>query len=139
MPVIVEPRYDIADIEADLRRVYEDFPGATADDCLARIRDALANREVFYAGIFNGRPIAGALVSGPADARRISLIAVRALTRGRGVAQRLVDEIARLEQGTGGRALLVATDRDDTAALNHLGFVARDDRVLVRVLDDPAR
>lgn len=134
MPVIVEPRYDIADIEADLRRVYEDFPGATADDCLASIADGLANGGVFYAGIFNGRPIAGALVRGPADARRISLIAVRALTRGRGVAQRLLDEIARLEGRTGGRALQIATNRQDTAVLSRLGFVAWDSQVFVRVL-----
>ena len=70
MPVIVEPRYDIADIEADLLRVYADYPGQSPETCIDDIRSALARDGVFYAGIFNGKPVAGALVSGPADARR---------------------------------------------------------------------
>ncbi|MFP5383117.1 MAG: acetyl-CoA sensor PanZ family protein [Gammaproteobacteria bacterium] len=132
MPVIVEPRYDIADLEADLARVYADYPatdgaggdqpGLAANACIEAIRSALARDGVFYAGIFNGKPVAGALVTGPADARRIDLIAVRAITRGRGVALRLVDEIARLEQLTGGRRLLVRAGAETGAVLTRLGF-----------------
>lgn len=126
MPVIVEPRYDIADIEADLARVYADYPGHAADGCIEAIRSSLTRDGVFYVGIFNGKPVAGALVTGPADARRIGLIAVRAITRGRGVALRLVDEVARLEQLTGGRRLLVRAGADTGAVLTRLGFESGD-------------
>lgn len=139
MPVIVEPRYDIADIEADLARVYADYPvgdiagtgvaGADepgADLCIEAIRSALARDGVFYVGIFNGKPVAGALVAGPVDARRIGLIAVRAITRGRGVALRLVDEIARLEQLAGSRRLLVRAGADTGTVLTRLGFAPGD-------------
>lgn len=122
MPVIVQPRYDIADLEAGLGQVYADFPGRPAADCLATIRQGLTGDGVFYLGEFNGKPVAGALVSGPADARRIQLVAVRAATRGRGVAQRLVDEIARLEARTGARALLIAATGAAVPPLLRLGF-----------------
>lgn len=123
MPVIVEPRYDIADLEADLARLYADFPGRPVAECVATVRQALAGGGVFYAGIFNGKAVAGALVCGAPDAREISQIAVRAATRGRGVAQRLVDEIARLELATGGQALTVRDPGVAAAALTQLGFV----------------
>lgn len=122
MPVIVEPRYDIADIEADLARVYADFPGRPPAACLDAIRSALTGDGVYYAGFFNGRAVAGALVTGAPDARHIRLIAVRAATRGRGVALRLVDEIARLEQSTGGRSLAVDAGSEAAAVLRRLGF-----------------
>ena len=122
MPVIVEPRYDVADLETDLLRVYEDFPGRTAPECLDAIRTALRSGGVFYTGTFNGKQVAGALVSGPADARQVSLVAVRAATRRRGVAVRLVDEVARLEQLTGARELLIEADGDAERVLMRSGF-----------------
>ncbi len=124
MPVIVEPRYDVADLEADLAHVYADFPGRTPQQCLTTIRDALRAGGVFYAAAFNGRQVAGALVSGPTDARRIALVAVRAVTRNRGVGLRLIDEISRLEKLTGGRELVITATPDAVAALTALGFTA---------------
>jgi GNAT superfamily N-acetyltransferase len=134
MPVIVEPRYDIAEMAPDLARVYADFPGNNADTCLATIRDALTGDGVFYAGIFNGKPVGGALVTGPADARRIRLIAVRAATRGRGVSLRLIDEIGRLEYMTGARALEVQAGESAAAVLARLGFAAVRDGLLRKAL-----
>lgn len=123
MPVIVEPRYDVADLETDLARVYADFPGRGPEECLAAIRAALREGGVFYTGTFNGKQVAGAVVSGPADARRIQLVAVRAATRGRGVAVRLVDEIGRLEKLTGARELTISADGEAAGVLTRLGFV----------------
>lgn len=123
MPVIVEPRYDVADLEADLARVYADFPGRTPQECLATIRDTLRTGGVFYIGTFNGKQVAGALVSGPADARRIALVAVRAATRRRGVGLRLIDEVSRLEKLTGSRELTISAGDQAAAALTPLGFV----------------
>lgn len=124
MPVIVEPRYDVADLETDLARVYADFPGRSPEDCLAAIRATLRDGGVFYTGTFNGKQVAGAVVSGPADARRIQLVAVRAATRGRGVAVRLIDEIGRLEKLTGARELTIAAEGEAVAVLTRLGFAA---------------
>ena len=122
MPVIVEPRYDVAYLETDLARVYADFPGRTPQECLATIRDTLRAGGVFYIGTFNGKQVAGALVSGPADARRIALVAVRAATRRRGVGLRLIDEISRLEKLTGSRELTISASDEAAAALTPLGF-----------------
>lgn len=122
MPVNVEPRYDIADIGDDLARVYADFPGLGADGCLGEIRESLAGDGVFYAGWFNGKAVAGALVSGPSDARRIRMIAVRPVTRGRGVSLRLVDEIGRLEHLAGASALEVSPAEAARPVLTRLGF-----------------
>lgn len=122
MPVIVEPRYDVADLETDLARVYADFPGRSPEDCLAAIRATLRDGGVFYTGTFNGKQVAGAVVSGPADARRIQLVAVRAATRGRGVAVRLIDEIGRLEKLTGARELTIAAEGEAVTVLTRLGF-----------------
>ncbi len=122
MPVIVEPRYDVADLETDLARVYADFPGRSPEDCLAAIRATLRDGGVFYTGTFNGKQVAGAVVSGPADARRIQLVAVRAATRGRGVAVRLIDEIGRLEKLTGARELTIAAEGEAVPVLTRLGF-----------------
>lgn len=134
MPVIVEPRYDIADMAPDLARVYTDFPGSTADACLTTIREALTHDGVFYAGMFNGKPVAGALVTGPGDARRIRLIAVRAATRQRGISLRLVDEIGRLEHLTGASALEVQAVENAAAVLTRLGFVPVQDGLLRKPL-----
>ncbi|MFZ5757366.1 MAG: acetyl-CoA sensor PanZ family protein [Pseudomonadota bacterium] len=124
MPVIVEPRYDIAALEADLGRVYADFPGRSAADCVRAIQDSLRSGGVFYLGEFNGKPVAGALVSGPADTRRIQLVAVRPATRNRGVSVRLIDEIARLEHLTGAQVLVIAPGGEQAAnVLSRLGFV----------------
>lgn len=134
MPVIVEPRYDIAAMAADLVRVYADFPGSSAGECVATIADALTRDGVFYAGIFNGKPVAGALVTGPADARRIRLIAVRAATRQRGVSLRLVDEIGRLEHMTGASALEVQAGDQAAAVLQRLGFAPASAGLLRKAL-----
>jgi len=134
MPVVVEPRYDIAAMAPDLARVYADFPGSSADACVAGIAEALARDGVFYAGIFNGKPVAGALVTGPADARRIRLIAVREATRRRGVSLRLVEEIGRLEYLTGARALEVQAAGQAALVLQRLGFSPAGDGLLRKPL-----
>ncbi len=124
MPVIVEPHYDITALETDLTRVYADFPGRDASQCIQTIRTALANGAVYYSGEFNNKSVAGALVDGPAENRRIQLVAVRTATRNRGVAIRLIDEIARLEQLTGAQMLCITASDAARPVLMRLGFVA---------------
>lgn len=136
MPVIVEPRYDIAALETDLAHVYADFPGRDAGQCVQAVRAALGGDGVYYCGEFNGKPVAGALVDGPADERRIQLVAVRTVTRNRGVAVRLIDEIARLERLTGARTLCINASDTARPVLMRLGF-AEDPRrpgLLLRTL-----
>lgn len=129
MPVIVEALYDVAEIAGDLERLYADFPGRDAAACQAEIREGLASGAVFYAGTFNGRRVAGALVDGPAAARRIRLLAVRAATRRRGVAHHLLEEIARLERLAGSTALdIEAAVPGAIALLRRSGFAPRPDR-----------
>ncbi len=113
MPVIVKSHHSVAELvagsTADLLRVYADFPGVSPAACLAAITAALGDGAVFYAGTFNGKRVAGALVSGPVGARRLSLLAVHGATRQRGIGQRLIDEISRMEKTAGGRELTAGT------------------------------
>lgn len=123
MPVIAEPRHDVADIEDALARVYADFPGLPAAECLRAIHAALGAGAVFYGGQFNGKWVAGALVQGEPGRRRLAFLAVHPATRRRGVARRLLAEVARLEARTGSTALEArAVDATSEALLRSAGF-----------------
>lgn len=133
MPVIVTPHTDIAAITTDLLQVYADFPGHTAPACLAAINTALLAGGLFYAGLFNGRQVAGALVTGLAEQRHLSLIAVRTATRQRGVGSHLLNEISRLERAAGTSMLAVhANTMPNTVQiarlLKHTGFAPIPDQ-----------
>lgn len=112
MPVVVKSHHSVAELAAgstaDLLRVYADFPGISPQACLATITAALGAGAVFHAGTFNGKHVAGALVSGPVEARRLTLLAVHGATRQRGIGQRLIDEISRMEKTAGAHELSVS-------------------------------
>lgn len=86
-------------IAADLEKVYADSPefssGAAAIKVLG---DALSDGDTLYLGVFNGHYIAAVLVRGDTDTRHMRYLCVHQATRGRGVAERLVEEVRRLEQ-----------------------------------------
>ena len=104
MPVLVERHTASLDstLVAELGRLYTDTPdfanAASAQEVLA---DAVAHGDVLYAGLFNGKHIAAALVRGEGPTRHMQYLAVHPATRGRGVASRLVAEIRHQEAATG--------------------------------------
>lgn len=95
-----------ADLLQDLQRVYVDYPVfATPDDALAVLQQGVAAGGTLYTGLFNARHIAAVLVVGEDEVRGMRYLSVHQATRGRGVAERLVAEVRRLEAERGARWL----------------------------------
>ncbi|HEX4869899.1 MAG TPA: acetyl-CoA sensor PanZ family protein [Moraxellaceae bacterium] len=104
MPVLVERHTAALDpvLVAELGRLYTDTPDfASPASAQAVLQDAVAGGDVLYAGLFNGKHIAAALLRGNGATRHLHYLAVHPATRGRGVASRLVAEIRRIEGADG--------------------------------------
>ena len=119
------------DVAASLERVYVDCPGmASAEDALGRVRAGLARGDRFYAGLFNGKWIAGVLVVGEGAERFLRYLAVHPATRGRGVAERLIGEVRRLESELGEGYLVSGFDLSQEGLpemLLAMGFIPHGD------------
>jgi GNAT superfamily N-acetyltransferase len=93
-------------IMVDMEKVYADSPefesGAEAAQALA---DATRDGEALYLGMFNGHNISAVVVRGEREVRHMRFLCVHHATRGRGVAERLIAEVRRLEQEAGTRWL----------------------------------
>ncbi len=118
------------DVQEQLHKVYIDMPASKdADDVIANVERALQAGGRYYAGLFNGRWICGVLVSGDQQERSMSYLAVHPATRGRGVAERLVDEVRALE-GQRGPGYLNTTfdcaDADLVSIFEAIGFIAHE-------------
>ncbi len=116
-----------AEIVEDLQRIYIDTPGyADAQLVLDDLQSRLAQGDRYYAGRFNGHYICGALVSSEGSDRRMRYLAVHPATRGRGVAERLVDAIRQQELERGPGYLLTGFNVDDeqlATILKAMGFI----------------
>jgi len=85
-------------IAADLGKVYADSPEFSSAAAGVRVlADALSDGDTLYLGVFNGHYIAAVLVRGETETRHMRYLCVHQATRGRGVAERLVEEVRRLE------------------------------------------
>ncbi|QLC73421.1 acetyl-CoA sensor PanZ family protein [Pseudomonas sp. LPB0260] len=104
MPVIVErPSPASAQDLIDLAKIYRDAP----DWLLPPYADGEAliqanlNSGRLLAGRFNDRLLGAALLERGEDCWRLSHLCVRAITRNRGVARRLLDEASRMAREAG--------------------------------------
>lgn len=87
----------------DLAKIYADAPGwllAPHADAGRLIAAGLENGTLI-AGRFNDRLLGAALLERNDDRWRLSHLCVRRITRGRGVARRLLDEARRLAEEAG--------------------------------------
>ena len=87
----------------DLAKIYADAPGwllAPHADT-ERLIAAGLERGTLIAGRFNDRLLGAALLERNDDCWRLSHLCVRRITRGRGVARRLLDEAKRLAEAAG--------------------------------------
>lgn len=104
MPVYVEPLSPPFSEESreGLRRVYTDTPEfPSPEEALVALEEAVREGSTLYVGIFNQRLVAGILLSGQGDTRQMRYLCVHPATRGRGVSERLVAEVRRLETERG--------------------------------------
>jgi GNAT superfamily N-acetyltransferase len=129
MPVVVERARAPLDetLAAELARIYVDSPDFTSPEAAAAVlRDAVADGDVLYMGLFNARHIAAVLVRGSGETRYLRYLGVHPATRGRGVAERLVAEVRRLEAERGAHWLVADFDlsrQGVTDMLLALGFI----------------
>jgi GNAT superfamily N-acetyltransferase len=118
MPVYVENLSHASPQDRrDLELIYADAPEwllAPYPQASALIDDALAN-QCLLVGRFNGRLLGAARLERLADRWRLTHLCVRELTRGRGVAQRLLDETRRLAREAD-VPLVLAANPGQTAA-----------------------
>jgi GNAT superfamily N-acetyltransferase len=118
MPVYVE-NLSLASPQdrRDLELIYADAPEwllTPYPQASALIDAALAN-QCLLVGRFNGRLLGAARLERLADRWRLTHLCVRELTRGRGVAQRLLDEARRLAREAD-VPLVLAANPGQTAA-----------------------
>ncbi len=114
MPIIVETlNLPSAQDRIDLAKIYADAPGwllAPYPSAQALI-DAGIDDGRLIAGRFNDRLLGAALLTPGADCWRLSHLCVRAITRQRGVARRLLDEARHLALAAG-QPLHLAAPKD---------------------------
>lgn len=104
MPVVVERAATPLkpELSAELPRIYTDAPGFVSPEAAAEVvRDAVAHGDTLYTGLFNGHYIAAVLIRGEGETRHLRHLCVHPATRGRGVAERLVAEVRRMEAERG--------------------------------------
>ncbi|MDF3936253.1 acetyl-CoA sensor PanZ family protein [Pseudomonas citronellolis] len=119
MPVTVErPAQLSAQDRQDLAKLYAEAPAwllAPFADGDALVDAALA-AGTLYTGRFNDRLLGAAWLQRDADAWRLSRLCVRRVTRGRGVARRLLEEAQRQAVLAGCPLRLQAPDGQPAAA-----------------------
>lgn len=133
MPVeVFEFHHELpVDVASMLDKVYVDTPGTSGSvEVLQEVEKGLKNGGRYYAGQFNGKWIAGVLVSGLDGERVLRFLAVHPATRGRGVAERLVNEVRRLEAEQGEGYLVTGFDLTQPGVpemLLALGFIPHEE------------
>lgn len=101
MPITVHAytSIDEEDIRNQLERLYSSSPefpnGATA---IVQLQQALAQYTLLYTAEFNSRIIGAIWCIGTGDERKLQYIVVHPANRGRGVAERLISEVCRMEE-----------------------------------------
>jgi GNAT superfamily N-acetyltransferase len=127
MPVIVEsPSAASPQDLIDLAKIYRDAPDwllPPYTDVEALIQANLGSGRLL-AGRFNDRLLGAALLERGEDCWRLSHLCVRAITRNRGVARRLLDEAERLAREDGKPLRLAAPNGqlDAQALAAHRGL-----------------
>lgn len=104
MPITVHPHTTLEndEIRSQLERLYDTSPEfADGQDAIEQLEQNLAQYTLVYTAVFNTKIIATIWCSGQGDKRRLENIVVHPANRGRGVAERLVAEVCRMEQDKG--------------------------------------
>jgi GNAT superfamily N-acetyltransferase len=133
MPVLVStlPR-PLSDADKEgLSRIYADSPEfEDIESALFRLENAVLSGAQLYVGIFNQRAIAAVLVEGASETRQMRYLCVHPATRGRGVADRLISEVRRLEAERGTHWLEADFDLNQEGVsemLLSMGFIPKGD------------
>ena len=105
MPITVNAytALDQEDIRNQLERIYDTSPEfGDGQDAIEQLEQNLAQYTTVYTAIFNSKIIGAIWCTGQGDTRLLEYIVVHPANRGRGVAERLVSEVCRIEESEHG-------------------------------------
>ena len=104
MPITVHAITSLDNIEVreQLERLYDTSPEfSDGQDAIAQLEQNLAQYTLLYTAEFNTKIIGAIWSTGQGESRTLENIVVHPANRGRGVAERLVSEACRMEEGKG--------------------------------------
>ncbi|MBU3847966.1 MAG: PanM family protein [Candidatus Acinetobacter avistercoris] len=104
MPITVHATTSIekTEVREQLERLYDTSPEfSDGEDAIAQLEQNLAQYTLLYTAEFNTKIIAAMWVTGQGTSRTLENIVVHPANRGRGVAERLVSEVCRMEEEKG--------------------------------------
>jgi ribosomal protein S18 acetylase RimI-like enzyme len=104
MPITVHAKTSLDDIEVreQLERLYDTSPEfGDGQDAIEQLEQNLTQYTTLYTAEFNTKIIGAIWATGQGDSRTLENIVVHPANRGRGVAERLVEEVCRMEEAKG--------------------------------------
>ena len=104
MPITVHAYTSLEnkDIRSQLERLYETSPEfGDGSDAIEQLEQNLAQYTLVYTAEFNTKVIGAIWCTGQGESKTLEYIVVHPANRGRGVAERLVEETCRLEEEQG--------------------------------------
>lgn len=107
MPITVHAKTSLNTVEVrdQLERLYDTSPEfGDGKDAIEQLEQNLAKYTLLYTAEFNTKIIAALWCSGQGESKLLENIVVHPANRGRGVAERLVEEVCRMEEEKGVKA-----------------------------------
>ena len=104
MPITVHANTTIenSEVREQLERLYDTSPEfGDGQDAIQQLEQNLTQYTLLYTAVFNTKIIAAIWSTGQGDRRTLENIVVHPANRGRGVAERLVSEVCRMEEERG--------------------------------------
>ena len=104
MPITVHAYTSLenAEVRSQLERLYDTSPEfGDGQDAIDQLELNLAQYTLVYTAEFNTKLIAAIWSTGQGESRTLENIVVHPANRGRGVAERLVEEVCRIEEEKG--------------------------------------
>ena len=104
MPINVYPVTSLEDeeVRGQLERLYDTSPEfGDGQDAIEQLEQNLSKYTLLYTAVFNTKVIAAIWSTGQGESRTLEYIVVHPANRGRGVAERLVSEVCRMEEEKG--------------------------------------
>ncbi|ALH94963.1 GNAT family N-acetyltransferase [Acinetobacter equi] len=101
MPITVHPKTSIEneDVRNQLERLYDTSPEfSDGKDAIEQLEQNLSQYTLLYTAEFNTRIIGAIWCTGQGESKTLENIVVHPANRGRGVADRLVSEVCRMEE-----------------------------------------
>lgn len=104
MPITVHAytSLDNADVRSQLERLYDTSPEfGDGSDAIEQLEQNLSQYTLVYTAEFNTKLIGAIWCTGQGESKTLEYIVVHPANRGRGVAERLVEEACRIEEEKG--------------------------------------